>query len=260
MTELWIPGAIRKPIPAGDNDPQITPIGNIFHVAVSEAASLHDFFAGRSGGIESHGYIRRDGTIEQYRDAHHEADANYLANSFVRDGRRYGFLSWETQGMGPGEWTPQQLESIKRIIRWTHAEHGIPLRVAPGWDQPGQGYHILFPEWSNVRGKTCPGPDRIKQFHTIIAPWLETGATPEEDDMQLDDKLFPKQDDSRTVGQVLARMDRFIDSQHARTKALLARVAALRAAVDDNADRDEIKQIVSGIEAEINLVINEPQE
>ena len=40
--------------------------GDVFHVAVSEAKSLHDFFM-NNGGIESTGYIRRDGTIEQYR-------------------------------------------------------------------------------------------------------------------------------------------------------------------------------------------------
>ncbi len=75
------PFAVKKLIPPGANDPRIKATQVILHVAVSEGESLYDFFAHRSGGIESHFYVRRDGTIEQYRDTAFEADANYTANS-----------------------------------------------------------------------------------------------------------------------------------------------------------------------------------
>lgn len=176
-----VPGAIYRPIPS-TTDPAITPIGAIFHVDAGNAWSLYEWFGGAdgdggSGGIESHGHIRWDGSQEQYRDTLIEADANYKANSFVRDGTRYGFLSFETQGYASGVWTPQQVDTIKADIVWVAETYDVPLRVAPAWDQPGFGYHTLYPDmWTNVAGKTCPGPNRIVQWNEIIVPWLEAGA------------------------------------------------------------------------------------
>lgn len=74
----WYPDAIAKPIPPGSKDPVIIPVGLIYHVRDGLGVSLFDYFDGRSGGIESHWYIRFDGTIEQYRDTLREADANLV--------------------------------------------------------------------------------------------------------------------------------------------------------------------------------------
>lgn len=196
-----IPFAEKKLIPAGYNDPAIIPIGIILHVDAGNAADLYDYFAHRSGGIESHGHIRKDGHIYQYRDTSREADANYRGNSFIgNDGRRYGFLSFETQGYGEGEWTDAQIDSIKRLIEWGHKVHGIPLRVAPAWDRGGVGYHTMWGApgpWTPV-AKSCPGPARIKQFNAIIKPWL---TNPEEDDdMPYSD--WPKKDKDALVSDV----------------------------------------------------------
>lgn len=162
-----LPFAKAELIPPGSNDPAITPIGNIFHVAVSESPDLHDYFDGPSGGIESHGYIRYDGSVIQYRTLDREADAQAAGNSFTYDGKLCGFLSWETEGMGTGEWTAAQVATIKRIITWTHVNGGLPLAQAPAWNRPGNGYHSLYPEW-NPNKHSCPGPDRIKQWPTIL--------------------------------------------------------------------------------------------
>lgn len=181
--------AVAKIIPAGANDPAIIPIGVILHVDAGNADSLYEFFRDRSGGIESHAHVKRDGTVEWYRDTGREADANYKANSFIgADGRRYGYISIETQGYGPGEWTDAQLESIKRIILWAHEVHGVPLTVCENPTDPGIGFHTLFgapSAWTPV-SKSCPGPDRIRQFRNIITPWLaaiaaaKAGPTPAE--------------------------------------------------------------------------------
>jgi hypothetical protein len=32
------------------------------------------------------------------------------------------------------------------------------------------GYHTLYPEWTPYAGKTCPGPDRVKQFNKVLMP------------------------------------------------------------------------------------------
>lgn len=164
----FYPSAVIKNIPPGVNDPSITPRLAILHVAVSEADSLFDFFNGPSGGVESHFYIRRSGLVEQYRTIYIQADANLDANNFA--------VSVETQGMGPGVWTQAQLDAIKKLLRWLHREAGIPLTKCATWDGSGVGYHTLFgapSHWTPV-AKSCPGPDRIVQFNTILVPWMNT--------------------------------------------------------------------------------------
>lgn len=170
---LWLPGAIRRPIAPGANDPQIVPVGDVFHVAVSEASSLFDFFDHNPSGIEATGYIRRDGTVEQYRPITVQCDAQAAGNSWSEGGRLVGLNSWETQGMGAGEWTPEQVDTIKRIIVWKHQAWGVPLRVCPSPTSAGFGYHRLFTAW-NPHHHACPGPDRVKQFEQIIVPFLGT--------------------------------------------------------------------------------------
>ena len=89
----WYPQAVRKNIPPGPNDPPIKPRLAILHVAATEADSLYGWFNGPSGGIESHFYVKYDGSVEQYRDTAYQADANVMANDFA--------ISIETQGPLP---------------------------------------------------------------------------------------------------------------------------------------------------------------
>jgi len=172
------PDAIARNIPPGDNDPAIVPCGVIPHLAVSLADSLFGFFSGPSGGVESHFYVRFDGTFEQYRSIFFEADAQADGNSFNRDGIRVGFVSIETQGVvDENGWTVAQLAAIEKIIRWVHAQPGVhfPLEKCSAWNDPGIGYHAQFPEW-NPHNHSCPAPIRIRQFDEILIPRLK-GAT-----------------------------------------------------------------------------------
>lgn len=170
-----MPGAVLKLIPPGDNDPAILPVGVNFHIAVSNADSLYEYFAHQSGGIESHFYVRLTGTIEQYRSIYREADAQDKGNSFIVNGVRKGLVSVESEGMGKGKWTLAQLEAFKRIVNFVHSKRAFPLRVCPEWNRGGIGYHSLFPEW-NPHSHSCPGPERIVQFNNYLVPWL--GFTP----------------------------------------------------------------------------------
>ena len=90
------PFAVKRLIAPGSSDPRIEPRVAILHVDAGNASSLYDYFKNRSGGIESHFHIRKDGVIEQYRDTAFQADANLHANDFA--------VSIETQGFGEGEW------------------------------------------------------------------------------------------------------------------------------------------------------------
>lgn len=165
-----IPFAKQSLIRPGASDPRIEARIGILHVDAANAYDLEDYFRYRSGGIESHGHIPRDGSLFQYRDTAFQADANYRANDFA--------LSFETQGYGTGTWTDAQISMIKRVMLWCVQAHGIPLRQVSTWNDPrgGWGYHTLFgapSPWTPV-AKSCPGEDRKKQFHNILVPWMAT--------------------------------------------------------------------------------------
>jgi hypothetical protein len=170
-----VPGYTWRPVSGLANDPTIVPRLLILHVDAVNADSLFNFFNGPSGGIESHLFIPRseDHDNEQYRDTEREADANFGANSWMVDGKRFGAISAETGGFGGGTWNARQLHDIKQLILWAHEHHDIPFVVPEKPRGRGVGYHTLHEEWSNVPGKTCPGPERIRQFHDVIVPWME---------------------------------------------------------------------------------------
>lgn len=171
----WYPDAAKLEIPAGSNDPVIVPRVAILHVDAGNAKSLHRLFMdnqSNGSGVESHFHVRTDGTVEQYRSIYRQADANYHANRFA--------VSIETQGLGDGEWTAEQLKAIKLLLGWLNRECGIPLVKCPEWDGTGVGYHIQFGSpgaWTNV-AKACPGPKRIAQFENVLVPWMRAKSRP----------------------------------------------------------------------------------
>jgi hypothetical protein len=176
----WYPLADKQVIAPGPNDPPIQPVGAILHVDAGNASSLFSLFNGPSNGIESHFFIPKVGPIQQYRDTAYEADANLKANSFIHNGVRCGFVSIETQGLEAGEWTTYQLAQIKTLLKWLSETHNFPLSVCKGPFDPGVGYHTMFGApgpWTPV-AKTCPGPDRIRQFNAVLVPWFSQGHAP----------------------------------------------------------------------------------
>ena len=173
------PKAKYRPVTGLEKDPPIIPIGVILHTRAGTGPSLFDYFNGPSGGVESHMYLTFDGKWEQYRDTEREADANLHGNSFVIDGKRYGFISVETEGGAGDDWTPTQLAELKAFIAWASKEHGFPLRVCPAWNKAGVGYHTMWGApgpWTPV-AKDCPGKKRIAQFNTVIVPWMKNPTT-----------------------------------------------------------------------------------
>lgn len=177
-----VPGTLWKPITRDANDPDIIPIGFIVHVDAGNAASLYSWWQNPASlGLESTLHIPKQNQTEQYTDTEREADANYKANSFWSGGKRYGFISVETQGYGSGKWTVHQLSEIKRIILWGRdGPHKIPIRVCPTPFSSGSGYHTMWgapSEWTPV-SKSCPGAERKVQWNTIIVPWMKSLAVP----------------------------------------------------------------------------------
>lgn len=183
------PGAISKPITASKGRQRLILYNRLnLHVAVSEAASLHGFF-NRTGQVDSHFYVRRDGTVEQYVDTAWRAFADLDGNDAT--------ISVETQGgvthADSEPWTPAQLEALAHLYAWAVRTHGIERKIATsshlGERSRGLSWHRLgidgnFPalpdpragrlqrgggmHYSRARGKLCPGAGKIHQIPGIF--------------------------------------------------------------------------------------------
>lgn len=234
-------GAKLRNIPPGANDPAITALGAILHVDAANSGSLFSYFNGPSGGIESHFFVRKDGVVEQYRDTKYEADANYHANSFEKNGKLYGYISIETQGLASGEWNDAQLREIKKLLLWLSKTHGFPLKKCASSTDPGVGWHVMWGApgpWTPV-AKVCPGPDRVKQFNNVLVPWFKTATAPEEEDMPLTEAEWTRlgklvYDKNYEYGGdlwVAGTGGKFIANTKAQLASVTAQIAGLTAAV-----------------------------
>lgn len=168
-----IPGLIQNLLPQNKTQPKIVPTQWIVHTAVDAPGptNLAGYFE-RHAYLESHTWLRWD-RHEQLMDTEVRADANYLAN---RRSDGTGAISTETEDDGDPVGKPWNAYQVQELIR-TGVElnrlHGIPPRLPARHDEPGMGYHSLFPNhWTNVKGKTCPGPTRIQQFKDEILPGI----------------------------------------------------------------------------------------
>jgi hypothetical protein len=205
------PDAIWKPITASKGRDRLAVWNRMnLHVAVSEASTLHHVF-NVSGQVDSHFYVRRDGTIEQYVDTAWQAFADLDGNDAT--------ISVETQGMGGGGWTPEQRESLARLYAWAVKTHGIARKMATsskvGAESKGLSWHRLgcdgnFPSLPSILagrsqrgggmrytkhfGKVCPGDGRVVQIPGIFDRAMDilndgpSTPTQEEPDMDKNDR------------------------------------------------------------------------
>lgn len=200
------PGATYRPITANKNRRRMVQYNRVnAHVAVSNAASLWPYF-NKSGIPDSHFYVRKDGSSEQYVDTAFMAFADLDGNDAT--------ISIETQGDGDEPFTPQQVETIAQIYAWAVKTHGIPIKQATnskmGATSHGLSWHRIgidgnFPSLPDVRagriqrgggmrysksyGKGCPGDKKIYQMDDIYARAVKllavvpTPTPPKEDDV-----------------------------------------------------------------------------
>lgn len=155
------------------------------HIAVSDAPSLFNFF-NVGGRPDSHFYVLKNGTVEQYVDTDLQAYADLQGNPTT--------ISVETQGgVKRGEkWTDAQINALAALFAWCSKTHSIKMELAkssrPG-ENRGLSWHRLgvdgnFPAapsilagrlqlgggllYSRSRGKTCPEDARILQIPEIL--------------------------------------------------------------------------------------------
>ncbi len=198
------PGAIWRPITADKDRQRLTVYNRMnVHIAVSEASSLYGYFNQR-GIPDSHFYVRRDGSCEQYVDTGMRAFADLEGNDAT--------ISVENQGDGTEPLTAAQEETNARLFAWAVKTHGIARKMATssktGTPSQGLSWHRLgcdgnFPSlpsvlagrvqrgggmrYSKSLGKGCPGDDPIRQVEDIFdraTELLDPTPSPAEEEAQ----------------------------------------------------------------------------
>lgn len=207
----WYPGAVKLELqPESDNQAAIRPTQLILH---SIAAPWNEYrmyeFWRDSSNLESTFGLDYDGSMGQYIGTQTRADANAGAN---RRSDGTGAVSVETASnlKHTDPWTQAQIDALIRLGVWLHHEHGIPLRICRSADDPGYGYHRLFPQWS-IGGTDCPGDARVRQFREKVFPGIvaaaQTGTQPPapvpgSPDTPIPAPVYPE-DDMHSYGPVL---------------------------------------------------------
>ncbi|MFE0088747.1 N-acetylmuramoyl-L-alanine amidase [Streptomyces sp. NPDC059016] len=168
----WYPGAIKMELqPESDAQPAIRPTQFIVHSIVAPWTVRRTYEYWRdSTNLESHFGVDYAGDVGQYIGTETRADANAGANRRP-DGT--GAVSAETASnlQASDPWNDKQVEELIKLGVWLHQRHNIPLRICRTHDDPGYGYHSLFPQWS-VGGTACPGAARKKQFRDVVFPGI----------------------------------------------------------------------------------------
>jgi len=265
-----LPGAIVK-IVTRHTTPRVGQRGFCLHIAVSDGASLFNYF-NQPGNPTSHFYVRRTGNtngmadFEQYVDTKYRAPANLDGNPTL--------ISLETQG-GVGDdlnnpWPQTMVERIAWILAECHKRDGIPLRAMPNSrpESTGVGYHRQGVDpwrvdggelWSNSYGKVCPGNARIAQIPYIINRAIQIAG----DDMALTAEETAKLNKAAWLADQWAQGAQFeMDLNVIRSDlqlvltTLLANQSALLAAqgsedVQDDAQITALQGSVSALEAAV---------
>lgn len=189
----WYTGAVKRAIPEAFSQPNIVPRGVVFHTGVSNSKSLYGFWTSPSSeGVESHFYLQKEGTAEQYVGTETRADCQVDGNPYC-----ISVESWDGAGVVwtrdadiPG-WNTAQIDWIVDFLVWVHREHGIPMRMMRFMGDSGIGYHRQFigprPSFA-TKPRECPGDRKIAQLPGILVlvnKKLASGAPPTqpEDDM-----------------------------------------------------------------------------
>lgn len=176
--EGWVhgPKVIRTPIPEAFTQPLITPELVILHSnaapSYTRAERLIAFWRRADINGEAHLQLDLNGTGYQAIPVSRRADCNYKVNSFFKNGKRCGAISWETADNGAATLpvTPWNMDMLDTLISFNFlfcAAYKIGCGACPSPFSTGIDYHSKFREWSSFTGKTCPGASRIRQMDYV---------------------------------------------------------------------------------------------
>ncbi|MFE0699110.1 hypothetical protein [Streptomyces sp. NPDC058872] len=246
----WYPGATKMELqPESDQQPAIRPTQLIFHsIAAPWTAKRTYEFWRDSTNLESHFGLGYEGDLGQFIGTQTRADANYQANRRA-DGTGAVSLESASNLEHTDPWTPQQIEKLIDVGVWVHEEHGVPLRICRTHDDPGFGYHAMFPEWS-VSGTACPGAARIRQFREVVFPGIVARATGktiiEEDGMDpVDVWAYKGRGETRDAYWYQRDTNALARQARDETRALAARVDALETTGLTPEQADHLAELVA---------------
>jgi hypothetical protein len=162
-------GGHWRPLPDSGREPAISMQTVIHHSIVGSAEGAFQYFAG-STAIESHFIVKKSGYFWQIMSLGEQADANFRANAFA------GSIETEDNGNPDRDpWTAAQIDTLVWLsLEMRRLRPRIARRKCRAWNDPGLGYHTLFPsQWTNVPGKLLaldtpvPTPDGLVPLREI---------------------------------------------------------------------------------------------
>lgn len=143
--------------------------------------------------------------------------------------------------VAPGEQpTPELIAEVRTVVADHRAMFPNSRRVV--------GHSQIRPEPT-----ACPGPAVLR----LINEGAFNPRHAQEDDMQLDEKLWPAQDNSPDVREALRAVIRLEKAEQNRAEQIRAAVQAVREAVDANADKAEIRTMLNNLDATIVLQVGD---
>ena len=173
---LWCPFATHKPVPEAWTQRAIETDGVVVHSAGGHGELYGWWMSDASHGLESTWFIADDktgngfldGEIVQYVGLGIKADANGEAN------RRAASIETASSVNAAERWTPAQAASLIQLLNWIcTVAPKVKRELMADKDAPGIAWHVQFGApgpWTQVRGKVCPGPERVKQLVDEIIP------------------------------------------------------------------------------------------
>lgn len=173
--EIPPPGFEDQRVKQWRDRPKIAPRLQLVHTnGASREGSIESSksWAERGGGNTiPHCQIDRSGRGAMLLPSDRKGIANYRAADFS--------LGFETADTGYlddpaiSAFTDKQAESVAVACAYYAVLHGIPLTFPKAWDGSGTGSHTEpfgYPDWTNAKGKICPGIKKKAQVRDLILP------------------------------------------------------------------------------------------
>lgn len=184
---VWDPVSGRSSTP-------IRPRMMTIHTAVTNSQDIYGPGLG-PGRTHSHFYNPKSGTLRQHQEIDKQAFADGGGNSFCVsvehwDGYPSGAPGYWKHGSDVPPLTDSQIENDARLFAHLVTHFGVPNRIATPDNLTGLGWHRLGVQgnfgaynardrktwsraqsganFSNARGKVCPGDRRIDQIQAIF--------------------------------------------------------------------------------------------
>lgn len=230
MPPSTVPFAVQRMLP--ERQPHIGVRGVILHSIVGSAEAAYGKFL-NSSSLESTFILKKDGTLFQIMDADERADANGAGNIY--------YASVETEDNGDPNndpWTPAQIDRIVQLLHWYRDNYGVPMVPITANGGRGVGFHVMSGDtawgnhrcrrgpdafnWTEVRGKTCPGCIRQDQFWNEVLPRAAGGIV---DDMPSIEELRALQEEDHRWWK--AENDRIIQDRAGRLHRINTSIKAI---------------------------------